>query len=90
MNRESVYNAIMAEASRVYREATVEDFAVYVHACELAGQKYKSSTGDVLEAQDVCRGEIEDAGDVYGDAVFIALTAYLDRRNDALEAYRNT
>jgi len=87
MNRESKYNAIMAEASRVYREASMDAFALYVHDCELAGQRYKASTGDVLEAQDRCRDEIDDAGHRYDAAVIVQLAAYIVARDAAMKAY---
>ena len=90
MNKESRYNAIMSEASRIYRELTLNAFDNYVCDCQMAGERYKASTGDVLEAQDVCRDEIEDAGDAYDDAVHDALVPYIHIRDEAWEAYRNT
>ena len=87
MNRESKYNDTLSEASRVYREVTVDAFAIYVRDCELAGQKYKSSTGDVLAAQDVCREEVEEAGAAYDAAVLVELEQYVAMRDYAVSVY---
>jgi hypothetical protein len=65
-------------------------FDQYVCDCQMAGERYKASTGDVLEAQDVCRGDMRDAGDAYDDAVYDALVPYIAARDEALQAYRNT
>ena len=90
MNKESIYNATMNAASRVYRYATMNAFDQYVCDCEAAGARYMQSEGDVLAAQDVCREEIEAAGYAYDIAVLAALEPYIAARDYALEAYRNT
>ena len=87
MNREQRYNAIMNEASRVYRETTMAEFTCYLAKCVEAGARYRASTGDVLVAQDVCREEIEEAGCLYDAAVAVQLEAYIMRRDAALGGY---
>ena len=88
MNREQIYNSAMEKASRLYREATVDAWDLYVCALTLAGEKYKVATGDVLVAQDMCRGEIERAGMDYDSDVSVALEDHTKALDAALEAYR--
>jgi len=87
-NREQIYNSAMEKASQLYREATVDAWDLYVRSCQLAGEKYKVATGDVIVAQDVCRGEIERAGMDYDSGVSVALEDYIKALDDAIEAYR--
>ena len=90
MNRERVYNDTMIAATRIYHDATINEFKAYVAAIEAAGRRYKVAEGDMLLVQDACRDEIEDAGVAYDDAVFVALESFIATQDDALKVYRNT
>ena len=84
MSRDRVFCQAVEQASEIYRSNTVDFFNDYVEAIEAAGRKYKAATGGVLDAQDVCREEIEAAGAAYD----VVVEYELDRYNEAVSNAR--
>ena len=87
MNRERIFHQAVEQASEIYRSNTIDFFNDYVEEIEAAGRKYKAATGGVLAAQDVCRAEIEAAGDAYDTVVEYELDRYNEAVSNARYAY---
>lgn len=90
MNRDRAFHRAVEQASEIYRGNTIDFFNDYVKAVDAASRKYKADTGGVLAAQDVCREEIEAAGNAYDTVVEYEKNKYDDAVSNARRDFESS